>query len=103
MNAFKAQSVILWFEADGHNSSYCIVKIKQILVVFLSESLPRNLKNWENKTSICACMIYVPLKENTVSCAFCPSVALEPYKGTDVLCEEVLMPGKRQIAIFCSN
>lgn len=66
MNAFKAQSVILWFEADGHNSSYCIVKIKQILVVFLSGSLPRNVKNWENKTSICACMVYVPLKENTL-------------------------------------
>lgn len=38
-------------------------------------------------------MIYVPLKENTV--ALCPSAALEPYKGTDALCKNVLMPGKR--------
>lgn len=102
MNAFKAQSVTLWFEADGHNSSYCIVKIKQILAVLLSESLPRNLKNWENKTSN-LCMYDLCTTKRKHSCAFCPSVAREPYKGTDVLCEKVLMPGKRQIAIFCSN
>lgn len=94
MNAFKALSVILWFEADGHNSSCCIVKIKQILVVFLSESLPRNLKNWKNKTSNMSMYDLCTTKRKQLV-ASCPSAALEPYKGTDALCENILMPGKR--------
>lgn len=39
-------------------------------------------------------MMYVSLKENTVD--LCPSAALEPYKGTDALWENVLMPAKGQ-------